>query len=817
MILKENIKMKYLKTHLISFLFLTLFLSHCSNSPALKSELKIIGGSTPAAINPGVKSTVALVSSSNHGRSFCTGTLIAPQLVITAAHCIEDQSISDMAIKFENYHDSSQDVVIEMSEAIPFGSVDFFPNFDVAYIKLKESAPSTHEPIEILKNPNRLKEGMSITLNGYGVQKTSCAQDSCRGQHLTTQTTFNRFIKTPRIYDLLILGPNKGKGACFGDSGGPAYAFIDEKWYLVGVTQGFFKPLTPLPFTVENDQMCEQGNPIYTFAGSYVNWIEEKEEIELESSDDNRGYIQASLDEMISKDHQFDSFKEWCEYDNFNDPVWITTQKVIKRLVKMSSFLEVAEEDLEKFLTDCEFVQSKSHSVERYIEWSPGKLDGGKEIDLRPLATLKGLKEVLLLHSPVRSLSPLSALSNLEILVVQSDETSVDVSVIKDLVALKELVLEGVELKDISFLKNLTALKELDLEKNQIQDISVLKNMKNLEYLDLRGNLIEDFSVLKELPNLKDLYLTNNSKGDFVCPFENDEEHECFIEERSIKDQLVLDSFLNYCLYANELSYDELYSWSPFDMLQDLLRQVNEDWGFHDCEKAAAKVAELDNLGVRKLDGELDLELLKFAPKLEYLEIFGGFSNKIDLKNLSVLSHLKELETLRISFTTLKKISDIPPLPNLSWLALTDNLIEDVTGLERFGKLISLDISNFYARHSYTENVHKLTDISPIFKILDMERLTLFNHQISDVQGIEKLVNLYHLDLSANLITDLSPFQSLPNLSNLELLENPIRNGRCPIKSCDIESHLEEDFGYLPPSLQLFGFNKEFRYKEYSY
>jgi len=79
------------------------------------------------------------------------------------------------------------------------------------------------------------------------------------------------------------------------------------------------------------------------------------------------------------------------------------------------------------------------------------------------------------------------------------------------------LNLDSLKLKDISFLKYLTHLKQLLLRGCHIKDISILGDLKNLIYLDLRRNNINDISPLKCLKSLIALDLCSNKISDVSC------------------------------------------------------------------------------------------------------------------------------------------------------------------------------------------------------------------------------------------------------------------------------------------------------------
>lgn len=74
----------------------------CVRSAPIPSHPSQLGGRTPAADSIARKATVMLISSADHAsrplRSFCTGTLVAHNLVVTAAHCLEDPPHADAAL-----------------------------------------------------------------------------------------------------------------------------------------------------------------------------------------------------------------------------------------------------------------------------------------------------------------------------------------------------------------------------------------------------------------------------------------------------------------------------------------------------------------------------------------------------------------------------------------------------------------------------------------------------------------------------------------------------------------------------------------------
>ena len=96
-------------------------------------------------------------------------------------------------------------------------------------------------------------------------------------------------------------------------------------------------------------------------------------------------------------------------------------------------------------------------------------------------------------------------------------------------------------------------------------------------------------------------------------------------------------------------------------------------------------------------------------------------------------------------------------------LGLSGNSISDITGLEYFTNIVSLEL--------YSNNIN---DIAVLDNLSSLEILNMYSNQISDISGIENLINLKELDISSNQISDISTLENLVNLTSLKLNENDI-------------------------------------------
>lgn len=165
----------------------------------------------------------------------CTGTVIAPSLVLTAGHCAENMQTGAL------FSASGYRVVIGAVEPLlpelPVSSVlgvIVYPGFnrktddgDAALLVL--SAPTTALPVKLASASfaKHLADGTSATIAGWG--RTSYEQTSLT-EHLqfaTTAVQGGKWCKgnAPPFYArseiCTISPPSYGTGACEGDSGGP--------------------------------------------------------------------------------------------------------------------------------------------------------------------------------------------------------------------------------------------------------------------------------------------------------------------------------------------------------------------------------------------------------------------------------------------------------------------------------------------------------------------------------------------------------------------------------------------------------------------
>jgi hypothetical protein len=209
----------------------------------------------------------------------CTGTLIAPGVVLTAAHCVFDEdpeteeiygelapaslwvvvgSLVPEEARYDVYYEVER---ITAHREYPGDEVDDPTGLgrfnDLAILLLAEDVQGM-KPARILRRSEfgRLVQGISLWISGYGVTDLD-TEDS--GVLYIAETPFHS-----RNDSELFAGARNEPDACMGDSGGPAYLFDGGGYWLVGVTSRGRD---------DSDLNCGEGG-IYALAGAYLDWIE---------------------------------------------------------------------------------------------------------------------------------------------------------------------------------------------------------------------------------------------------------------------------------------------------------------------------------------------------------------------------------------------------------------------------------------------------------------------------------------------------------------------------------------------------------------
>jgi hypothetical protein len=253
----------------IFFVLACMLLANCS--PRNNSQSAIFAGNSSGIVN-GALVTKAdplakhLVMLTNGYRIVCTGTLIAKDIVLTAAHCYEDGKLY-VAFSVDGTSENIAKLRPHLVTAhkIPEGYVppvdDAFESdsdvLDIMVIKFNNGTPDGFVPAELLESesiyPPEIAADKVITAFGYGVTDgiKQTGVGPLRKVRLTIEEPF--FGRTEFSASI------EGSATCQGDSGGPVFIRVGDKQVVAGVTS-------------RGDVGCT-GTGYYTKVNAYTDWI----------------------------------------------------------------------------------------------------------------------------------------------------------------------------------------------------------------------------------------------------------------------------------------------------------------------------------------------------------------------------------------------------------------------------------------------------------------------------------------------------------------------------------------------------------------
>jgi MYXO-CTERM domain-containing protein len=200
-------------------------------APVAATSAPIVNGTEDHA-DPAV---VLISWTDQSGSWICSGTLIAPTVVLTARHCVRDEE-GDLTpvpqgahkISFHSgYADDPHSLVATTGYATLPGPANDFGN-DIAVIFLAEPAPATIKPVPISVYPGALFLNQPLRLIGYG--DTGVGDATSAGVKRTGMTTINN-LETQHVGHAL-----NPSGTCQGDSGGAQVVKLGDVEAVAGVT-----------------------------------------------------------------------------------------------------------------------------------------------------------------------------------------------------------------------------------------------------------------------------------------------------------------------------------------------------------------------------------------------------------------------------------------------------------------------------------------------------------------------------------------------------------------------------------------------------
>ncbi|KAF1333821.1 Serine protease family s01a, partial [Globisporangium splendens] len=183
-------------------------------------EQRIYGGSeADASLYPYIVS----LRKSADGSTYCGGSLIAPQYVVTAAHCVKTTVTMYASIGSKYSSGTAEGERIAVTESYVHPKYESAAHlYDVAILKL--ASPSTITPVPLCAaDGSDNKENTMAVVRGWGMTETGVAASTLQevNVRMITNAVCNKSYSNRITEGMLCAGEGGGKDSCQGDSGGP--------------------------------------------------------------------------------------------------------------------------------------------------------------------------------------------------------------------------------------------------------------------------------------------------------------------------------------------------------------------------------------------------------------------------------------------------------------------------------------------------------------------------------------------------------------------------------------------------------------------
>ncbi|MDO9414028.1 MAG: trypsin-like serine protease [Pseudolabrys sp.] len=187
-----------------------------------------ITGNAPPATGWAARPIVMVID----GRgNLCTGTALAPDLVLTGAHCVT----LPVAYKVRTYQNGATIDARQVMRHPGFSMASYAASratADIALIKLAQPLPDIIVPAALAAS-RRVAVGETLTIAGFGVTRNKTDDGLGIPRAATLVVTGKPGSLQVRLQDPATQNKRAGLGGCVGDSGGPA--FDGEGPLVIGV------------------------------------------------------------------------------------------------------------------------------------------------------------------------------------------------------------------------------------------------------------------------------------------------------------------------------------------------------------------------------------------------------------------------------------------------------------------------------------------------------------------------------------------------------------------------------------------------------
>ncbi len=398
-------------------------------------------------------------------------------------------------------------------------------------------------------------------------------------------------------------------------------------------------------------------------------------------------------------------------------------------------------------------------------------LRNNKISDLSPLSQMKKINMLDLNSNYIKDIKPLFTVTSLRTLTVANNQISnANLAGIEQLKNVRNLSLSNNGLTNIEHITSMKKLVELDLSKNELKNIEPLLRLSTVQSLNLEENYISDITPLSQLTDLYDLKLGSNEIRDvrpvqelgkrmyidiqrqkiFLDDVEKDKEvkipiynlqgepldtiqlnsEDGVVNNSSVKwstsGEKIYEFMLDIKPEENRIKFNGTVIQNVVERLDEIKETIKEDnekkenvildktlqqhinkknFGRENLNAPITKddLLQIKTLEVLKEKGKeiKDLTGLEYMTNLENLTLEG-----VGLKNIEFISNLKQLKEVNVSHNKIEDITPLSSLENLQWLNLADNHIKDVSVLGSMLDLLSLKLAG-----------NEIRDVRPLIQL----------------------------------------------------------------------------------------------------
>ena len=387
-------------------------------------------------------------------------------------------------------------------------------------------------------------------------------------------------------------------------------------------------------------------------------------------------------------------------------------------------------------------------------------LRNNKISDVSPLSQMKKIKILDLNSNDIKDITPLFTVTSLRTLTLANNQISnANLAGIEQLKNVKNLSLSNNGLTNIEHITSMKKLVELDLSKNELKNIEPLLRLSTVQSLNLEENYISDITPLSQLTGLYDLKLGSNEIRD-VRPVQelgkrmyiDIQRQKIFLDEAGVDEEIKIpiynlkgETLQNIYVKSEEATLNNGFiKWnSPGEKIYEFKLDTNsaeskirfngtviqsivekqtesknvildgnlqqhinkKNFGRENLNAPITKedLLQIKTLEILKEKGKeiKDLTGLEYMTNLENLTLEG-----VGLKNIEFISNLKQLKEVNVSHNKIEDITPLSSLENLQWLNLADNHIKDVSVLGSMLDLLSLKLAG-----------NEIRDVRPLIQL----------------------------------------------------------------------------------------------------